>query len=58
MKTTPLISFLKFYVMWSPEIVLYDIAHVKVDFIPLMDYKFCKMWVGDATYLYLWTFFR
>ena len=35
MKTTPLHSFLKFYVMRSPRIDLYDIAHVKVDFIPL-----------------------
>ena len=31
MKTTPLISILKFYVMRSPEIDLYGIAHVKAD---------------------------
>ena len=35
MKTHPQDSFLKFYVMTSPEIDLYGIAHVKVDFIPL-----------------------
>ena len=35
MKTTPLSSFLRFYVMSSPQIDLYGIAHVKVDFIPL-----------------------
>ena len=35
MKTTPLNSFLKFYVMTSPGIDLYGIAHVKVDFILL-----------------------
>ena len=35
MKTTPLNSFLKFYVMTSPGIDLYGIAHVKVDIIPL-----------------------
>ena len=35
MKTYPLNSFLKFYVMSSPGIDLYGIAHVKVDFIPL-----------------------
>ena len=34
MKITPLNSFLKFYVMTSPEIDLYGIAHVKVDIIP------------------------
>ena len=35
MKTAVLNSFLKFYVMGSPQIDLYDIAHVKVDFIAL-----------------------
>ena len=35
MKIMPQFSFLKSYVMGSPEIHLYDIAHVKVDFIPL-----------------------
>ena len=35
MKTYPINSFLKFYVMRSPGIDLYGIAHVKVDFIPL-----------------------
>ena len=35
MKTRPLNSFLKFYVMTSPGFDLYGIAHVKVDFIPL-----------------------
>ena len=35
MKTTPLDSFLKFYVMGSTQVDLYGIAHVKVDFIPL-----------------------
>ena len=35
MKITPQFGFLKFYVMGSPEIHLYGIAHVKVDFIPL-----------------------
>ena len=34
-KTIPQISFLKIYVMSSAGIDLYDIAHVKVDFIPL-----------------------
>ena len=34
METTPLNSFLKFYVMISPEIDLYGIAHMKVDIIP------------------------
>ena len=39
MKTAPLNSFLKFYVMSSPGFDLYGIAHVKVDFIPLQ--KMC-----------------
>ena len=34
MKITPLNCFLKFYVMTSPEIDLYGIAHVKVDINP------------------------
>ena len=34
MKTAPLNSFLKFYVMTSTGIDLYGIVHVKVDFIP------------------------
>ena len=34
MKTAPLDSFLKFYVMTSTGIDLYGIVHVKVDFIP------------------------
>ena len=29
-------SFLKFYVMGSPEIDLFGIAHVKVEFIPVL----------------------
>ena len=29
-------GFLKFYVMGSPEIDLFDIAHVKVEFIPVL----------------------
>ena len=36
MKTTPLNSFLKFYVIGSPEIDLLGIAHVKVEFIPVL----------------------
>ena len=39
MKTTPLDSFLKFYVMRSTQVDLYGIAHVKVDFILLQ--KMC-----------------
>ena len=35
MKITPQFGFLKFYVMGSPEIHLYGIAHVKVDIIPV-----------------------
>ena len=35
MKMPPQFGFLKFYVMVSPGIHLYDITHVKVDFIPL-----------------------
>ena len=31
----PQFGFLKFYVMVSPGIHLYNITHVKVDFIPL-----------------------
>ena len=40
MKTAVLNSFLKFYVMGSPQIDLYDIAHVKVGVI-----AFQKMYV-------------
>ena len=29
-------SFLKFYVMGSPEIDLFGVAHVKVEFIPVL----------------------
>ena len=36
MKIAPQIGFLKFYVMGPAEIHLYGIAHVKVDFIPLL----------------------
>ena len=35
MKSSPLDSFLKFYVMTSTQVDLYGIAHVKVDFILL-----------------------
>ena len=38
-KTIPQISFLKIYVMSSAGIDLYGIAHVKVDFIPVL--KLC-----------------
>ena len=50
MKTTPLNSFLKFYVMRSPGIDLYGIAHVKVDFIPLQ-----KMYVIPILGRFVWT---
>ena len=40
MKTTPLISFLKFYVMRSPEIDLYSIGHVIEDLFPLQKMYF------------------
>ena len=49
-KTHPLNSFLKFYVMTSPEIDLYGIAHVKVDFIPLQ-----KMYVIPILGRFVWT---
>ena len=49
MKITPLNSFLKFYVMTSPEIDLYGIAHVKVDFIPLQ-----KMYVIPILGRFVW----
>ena len=39
MKTAPLNSFLKFYVMTSTVIDLYGIAHVIVDSIPVL--KMC-----------------
>ena len=41
MKTAVLNSFLKFYVMTRTEIDLYGIAHVKVDFIPVL--KMCVL---------------
>ena len=50
MKTIPLDSFLKFYVMRSPGIDLYGIAHVKVDFIPLQ-----KMYVIPILGRFVWT---
>ena len=50
MKTTPLNSFLKFYVMSSPGIDLYGIAHVKVDFFPLQ-----KMDVIPLLGRFVWT---
>ena len=50
MKTRPLNSFLKFYVMTSPGIDLYGIAHVKVDFIPLQ-----KMYVILILGRFVWT---
>ena len=50
MKTTHLNSFLKFYVMRSPGIDLYGIAHVKVDFIPLQ-----KMYVIPILGRFVWT---
>ena len=47
MKMTPHFGFSKFYVMLSPEINLYGIAHVKVHFIPPMkiclNYRLCTM---------------
>ena len=50
MKTTPLDSFLKFYVMGSTQVDLYGIAHVKVDFIPLQ-----KMYVIPRLGGFVWT---
>ena len=50
MKTTPLDSFLKFYVMGSTQVDLYGIAHVKVDFIPLQ-----KMYVIPRLGRFVWT---
>ena len=50
MKTTPLNSFLKFYVMSSPGIDLYGIPHVKADFIPLQ-----KMYVIQILGRFVWT---
>ena len=51
MKITPLNSFLKFYVMTSPEIdLVYGIAHVKVDFIPRQ-----KMYVISMLGRFVWT---
>ena len=43
-------GFLKFYVMGSPEIHLYGIAHVKVDFIPLP-----KRYVTLSLERFVWT---
>ena len=37
MKNRVLEGFLKFYVMGSPGIDLFDIAHVKVGFIPVLE---------------------
>ena len=48
--TTRTNSFLKFYVMGSPQIDLYDIAHVKVDFIALQ-----KMYVIPMLGRFVWT---
>ena len=50
MKTTPLDSFLKFYVMGSTQVDLYGIAHVKVDFISLQ-----KMYVIPRLGRFVWT---
>ena len=50
MRTTHLNSLLKFYVMGSPQIDLYDIAHVKVDFIALQ-----KMYVILMLGRFVWT---
>ena len=50
MKTHPQNSFLKFYVMTSPEIDLYGMAHVKVDFIPLQ-----KMYIKQMLGKFVWT---
>ena len=43
-------SFLRFYVMSSPQIDLYGIAHVKVDIIPLQ-----KMYVIPMLGRFVWT---
>ena len=50
MKTAVLSSFLKFYVMRSTEIDLYGIAHVKVNFIPVL-----KMCVLTLLGRFVWT---
>ena len=50
MKTAALNSFLKFYVMRRTEIDLYGIAHVKVDFIPVL-----KMCVLTLLGKFVWT---
>ena len=50
MRTTHLNSLLKFYVMGSPQIDLYDIAHVKVGVI-----AFQKMYVILMLGRFVWT---